>query len=177
MWYVDTDNVIRVVGLRNVVTSAYVNKAAVTAILYELPALNPDAGAVADLGESKVSIPYTGHTLKDGESVRLERFLNYNDVFVLQTGTTGTDILVITATYEAETLMGNEFIYKAIVGTKLVPITFSYEYGSDGNYVGKIPYTTVLLQGASYMMCLKEVSESEQVLAKIIYEAGFQGMG
>jgi len=164
-----------VVGLRNVVTSAYVNNATITAILYDLPALNPDVTAAVDKGTGKVGIPCTGHLLSVGDSVRLERSLNYNDVFVLDAGTTVNE-LVITATYAAETFTGEEFIYKAIVGTKAAPITFSYEYGSDGNYVGKIPYTTSLLQGESYMLCLKEVSGSEQVLAKIIYEAGFQGM-
>ena len=175
MWYIDTDNVIRVVGLRNVVTSAFVNNATITGILYELPALQPDAAAAVDKGAGKVGIPCTGHGLSAGDSIRLERTISYNGAFILDAGTT-VDELVITTTYTAETFTGEEFIYCAIVGTATVPITFTYEYGSDGNYVGKIPYTTPLLQGESYMMCIKEVSGSEQVLAKIIYRAGFQGM-
>jgi len=176
MWYVDTDNVIRVVGLRNVITSAYVNNATVTGILYKLPTLNPDAAAVTDETAGKVGIPCTGHTLVNGETVRLEHFSNYNGTYTLQAGSTGTGKLIITATYVVETLTGEEFVYSAIVGTAAVPITFSYEYASNGNYVGKIPYTTTLLQGERYMMCIKEVSGSEQVLAKIIAVAGFQGM-
>jgi len=175
MWYIDTDNVIRVVGLRNVVTFDYVNDATVTGILYELPALHPDAAAAVDKTAGKVGIPCTGHEQVAGDSIRLERTQNYNGAFVLQAGTTANE-LVITATYAAETFTGEEFIYCAIVGTAAVPITFDYEFGSDGNYVGKVPYTTPLLQEESYMMCIKEVSGSEQVLAKIIYRAGFQGM-
>ena len=175
MWYIDTDNVIRVVGLRNVVTSAYVNDATVTGILYELPALHPNAAVAVDKGAGKVGIPCEAHNQVAGDSIRLERTISYNGAFVLDAGTT-VDELVIVTTYVAETFTGEEFIYCAIVGTAAVPITFTYEYGSNGNYVGKIPYTTPLLQDESYMMCIKEVSGSEQVLAKIIYRAGFQGM-
>lgn len=176
MWYLDTDNVIRIVGLRNVVTGAYVNNATVTGILYKLPAISPDAAAVVNKGDATtVGIPCTGHGLSEGDTVRLERFQNYNGIFDLHADTTVNE-LVITAVYAAEVLTGEEFIYCAIVGTTSVPITFSFEFGSNGNYVGKFPYTTPLLQGESYMMCIKEVSGTEQVLAKIIYEAGFQGM-
>ena len=175
MWYVDTDNVIRVVGLRNVVTGAYVNNATVTGRLYQLPALHPDAAAAVNRGSGVVGIPCTGHGLAIGTTVRLERSINYSSVFVLHADTTVNE-LAITATFAAETFTGDEFIYKAIVGTVAVPITFSYEYESDGNYVGKFPYTAPLLQGESYMMCVREVSGSEQVLAKIVHRAGFQGM-
>lgn len=176
MWYIDSDNVIHIVGLRKAVENTYVNNATITARLYELPALNPDAAAVIDETEGKVGIPCAGHTLKDDETVRLECFKNYTAVYVLQTGTTGTGKLIITATYAAEILKGTEFIYKAIVGTLSVPITFSYIEASNGEYVGKFPYTTLLLQGESYVLCIKEVSGGEQVLAKVIYQAGFQGM-
>ncbi len=177
MWYIDSDNIIRVEGLRNVVTDAYVNDATITGILYELPALNPDAGAATDESDGKVGIPFAGHTLENGDSIRLERGSNYNGDYVLQAETTGTDILVITATFvTGSTFTGDEFIYTAIVGTADVPITFSYEDASDGNYVGKVAYTEALLQGEDYVMCIKEVSGAEQVLAKIVHTAGFHGL-
>ena len=177
MWYVDSDNIINVEGLRHAAPpNAYVNDATITGILYDLPALAPDAAAVVDATGGKVNIPIANHTLLNGETVRLERFLNYNGTHVLQTGTTGTGVLVITATYAAEILTGNEFSYRAIFGTGAAPITFDYVENSDGNYVGKMAYTASLLQGERYMMCIKEISGGEQVLAKIIATAGFQGM-
>lgn len=175
MWYIDTDNIIRVEGLQNVVTEAYVNDATITGILYNLPALNPNAAAAVDKGSGKVGIPCTGHGQVEGDSIRLERTLNYNaDYMVL--AETSTDELVVTATYVAETFTGDEFIYVAIVGTVDVPITFSYVDYSSGNYVGKIAYSENLLQGQDYVLCIKEVSGSEQVLAKVIQTAGFQGL-
>lgn len=176
MWYIDTDNIVRIEGLRNVVTDAYVNNATITGVLYNLPAQNPDVAAAVDKGSGKVGIPCTGHGLTGGTDViRIERSVNYNTEFLLDASTT-VDELVITATYVAEVFTGNEFIYHAIVGTIAAPITFAYEANSNGNYVGKIPYTTVLLQDESYVLCVKEVSGSEQVLAKIVGIAGFQGL-
>lgn len=174
MWYIDSDNVIRVEGLKDAITGVYINSATVTGILYELPTLHPNAAVAVDKGDGKVGIPCTGHGQVVDDSIRLERTLNYNAAYMVLADTTVNE-LVITASFVAETFTGEEFIYSAIVGTKDVPITFDAE-GSGGNYVGKIPYTTVLLQGREYVMCIKEVSETEQVLAKIIHTAGFQGL-
>ncbi len=176
MWYVDSDNVIHIEGLRNAVTFSYVNNAVITAILYKLPAFNPDVSGVAvDKGSGKVGIPCEGHGLVSGNTIRIERSSNYNNAFDL-TVATSTDELVITATFVAETFTGEEFIYEALVGSAASPITFDYVDASNGEYIGKFPYTAPLRQGESYMMCIKEVSGSEQVLAKIVAEAGFQGM-
>lgn len=175
MWYIDSDNIIRIEGLRDASTGSYINDATVTAILYELPALHPDAAVAVDKGGGKVGIPCAGHGQVAGDSIRLERSLNYNADYMLAAETSVNE-LVVTATYAAEIFTGEEFIYVALVGTVDTPITFDYEAGSNGNYVGKIPYTTVLLQGEEYVLCIKEVSGTEQVLAKVIHTAGFQGL-
>lgn len=175
MWYIDTDNVISIVGLRNVVSLAYVNDATITGVLYDLPALSPNVAAAVDKSDGKVGIPCTGHGKSSGDSIRIERSINYNSDYMLETGTT-VDELVITATFAAETFTGNEFIYTNAYGTKDAPITFEYTAESDGNYSGKIPYSAPLLQGEEYVLCIKEISGQEQVLAKVIQRAGFQGM-
>lgn len=175
MWYIESDNVIRVEGLRNVVTLDFVNNATITGILYDLPTLSPDIAAAVDKGTGKVGIPCTGHEQLAGDSIRIERSVNYNGDFMLETGTSANE-LVITASFVSETFTGNEFIYTAVVGTEGSPIAFSYTEGSDGEYVGKIDYNAPLLQGREYVLCIKEVSGSEQVLAKVIATAGFQGM-
>lgn len=161
--------------MRDVTAAAgvYVNDATVSGILYELPALNPDAAAVIDAGGGDVRIPCAGHGVETGKTVRLERTLNYNGEFITKAGP--ADELVVTATFVAETFTGDEFIYVAVETTP-IPIVFDYVAGSNGNYVGKIVYTEVLLQGESYMMCIKLVSGSEQVLAKVVHVAGFQGL-
>lgn len=144
-------------------------------MLYKLPALNPDADVAVDKGGGLVGIPCTAHGLTSTDDIRIERSINFNNVYAVHADTTADEI-VITATYVAETFTGNEFIYEAIVGITETPISFSYEAASDGNYIGKIPYDSGLVQDNDYMLCLKEVSGSEQVLAKIVYTAGFQGM-
>lgn len=177
MWFIESDNVIRVKGLRSVESEEYVNNATVTGILYKLPVLNPNAGgAVVDKAPGTgVGIPCTGHGIDVLSSVRLEKFQNYNGDYIVMAGSS-SDEIVIEATYVAETLTGEEFIYEAIVGTVLSPITFQYVDSSDGDYVGKIDNGTPLIQGEHYMMCIWEVSGAEQVLAKIIDEAGYCGL-
>jgi len=173
MWWIDTDNVISVRGLRNVITQDYVNTATVTGILYALPALHPEGSAV-DKGAGAVGIPCTAHGLAADESIRIERTKNYNGEYIV-VGITANEI-IINATYRPETFTGDEFIYKAIVGRVGAPITFTYETASNGNYNGKIPSDAPLLQEESYMLCICEVSEGEQVLAKVFARASFQGL-
>lgn len=156
-------------------TNAYVNSATVTGILYELPTLYPDTAAAVDKGGGTVGIPCNAHGQVEGDSIRIERTQHYNGDYMLEAGTT-TNELVITATYVSEVFTGDEFIYPALVGTVDTPITFDYEAYSNGNYIGKIVYSTKLLQGREYVLCIKEVSGAEQVLAKIIQTAGFQGL-
>ncbi len=140
-----------------------------------MPALNPDAAVAVDKGAGKVGIPCTGHNKSTGDTIRFERTLNYNAVYLVDASST-VDEIVITASYAAETFTGEEFIYEAIHGSTASPITFSYVSNSDGDYVGKFPYTVQLLQDENYLLCIKEVSGSEQVLAKVVGAAGFQGL-
>ena len=177
MWFIETDNVVRIKNLQNVETEAYVNDATVTGILYRLPALNPNiAGVVVDKAPGTgVGIPITSHGIDVLGSVRLENFVNYNGDFIVLAGT-GSDEIVIEDTYVVETLTGEELVYEAVVGTVLAPITFTYVTGTNGDYVGKVPKTAPLIQGIRYMMCVWEITGTEQVLAKIVEEAGFQGL-
>jgi len=96
-------------------------------------------------------------------------------VYLVNAASSANEI-VVTTTYAAEIFTGNEFIYTAIHGTEVAPITFGYVANSDGDYVGKFPYTVKLLQDEDYVLCIKEVSGSEQVLAKVVDVAGFQGL-
>jgi len=175
MWYIETDNVVKILGLRDAETETYINDATVTGIVYKLPALNPSVAAAANMGSGLVGITVTDHGLTVGDTIRIEDTVNYDTEYVLQIGTT-TDILAITATYIAETFTGEEHIYEAIAGTVTVPIAFHYVTASNGDYVCKVPRTTMFFQDESYVMCVKEVSGLEQVLAKIVDIAGFFGI-
>lgn len=176
MWFIETDNIVRIEGLRYAVSGIYENNAVIKGIFYKLPVVNPDAGDVVLKGAGLVGIPYIGHGLnKDEDSIRLERFKNYKGDFLLHTDTTD-DELVITAENKAETLTGNEFIYVAIAGKVDAEIIFSYIEDSEGNYVGTIPNETLMEQDEDYMLCIKTKKDTEQVLAKITHRAGYQGM-
>lgn len=178
MWYIDTDNVIKLIGLQNEDTGSYVNSGTITGIFYALPALHPDAAVAVDKTGGKVGIPCTAHGQVEGDSIRLEGSLNYNADYALLAETSANE-LVITASYVAETFTGKEYVYVAIAGTVASPITFSYVSGSDGNWIGKIAYNKpapVLIQGAEYMFNILEISGGEQVLAKIVDVAGFRGL-
>lgn len=151
------------------------NDATVTGIVYKLPALNPDAGNAAVNLITSVGILCTGHGMTVGDSIRIERTKNYNGEYILQAGT-NINMLVIAAGYVYEVFTGNEFIYEAVVGDMVAPVDFQYVSASDGDYVGKIPKDSPFLQDLEYVMCIKEVSGQEQVLAKIVSQAGFIGL-
>jgi hypothetical protein len=174
MWYIDTDNVIRIKNLQNVETSSYVNNAVITAVLYKLPESNPDVAAAVD-NAGTVGIPVTAHGIEALKGFRIENSLNYDGDYIVELGSTVNQIL-ITASFVAETFTGNEKLYEGVYGTKSNPITFTYVTDSNGDYVGKIPKTVGLVQGTYYMLCIWEVAGTEQVLSKVVEEAGYQGL-
>jgi len=138
--------------------------------------MNPDAANTAvNIGSGLVGINVATHGLSVGDTIRIEDTINYNGEYVLQTGTT-LNMLAITATYGVETFTGEEHIYEAIAGTVTIPRPFHYVTASNGNYVCKVPRTTMFFLDESYVMCIKEVSGLEQVLAKIVDIAGFLGI-
>lgn len=175
-WFIDSDNVVKVKELRDAETETYINDATVTGILYKLPALHPDAlNTTVNIGGGLIGILCENHGMSVGDTVRVEHTINYDGEHVLQIGTT-LNMIAITASYVVETFTGEEFLYPAIVGTVSSPILFSYVTDSNGDYVGKVPRTAAFFQDERYMMCIKEVSGLEQVLAKIIDTASFQGL-
>jgi hypothetical protein len=67
------------------------------------------AGAAIDNGDGTVGIPVVGHGYVAGEHVTIEGTINYDGTHGLPDQTTGSDdLLVITATYVAETFAGTE---------------------------------------------------------------------
>ena len=132
MWFIDTDNIVKIVGLRDAETETYINNATVTGMLYKLPTLNPDAAnIVINIGSGLVGINVTSHGLHVGDTIRIENTINYDAEHILKTGTT-INMLVFTAPYIVEIFSGEEFIYEAIVGTVTAPIPFHYVTASNG---------------------------------------------
>lgn len=71
---------------------------------FEGAELDFDDAAVVDHGGGQVEIPYTAHSLVDGQTVRIYDTTNYDGTYPLDTGTTGQNYLLITHAYVAETL-------------------------------------------------------------------------
>ena len=63
--------------------------------------------AVVDNGDGTVGIPATGHGFNSGDAIVISKTDNYNGEYTVDAATTA-DVLVITATFIAETFDGNE---------------------------------------------------------------------
>lgn len=94
-------------------------------------------GVAVDEGGGKVGIPVLNHDLVDTGYVRLQRFVNYDEEYDLDS--VKNDKIIITATYAAETFTGNEQIYVGIPNG--CNITLTYVASSDGKYRGILPDT------------------------------------
>lgn len=77
------------------------------------------ASAAVDLGNGNVGIPVTGHPYFSGQSVVIAGSANYNGTHILPDQALGNaDVVVITASYVAETFAGTETI--AIANSSVV---------------------------------------------------------
>lgn len=175
MFYIDTDNIVKITGLKDAETGAYVNKATITGIVYILPSVSPTAlGAATQVGVY-TGIPCVGHGFVVGDCIRFEKTANFDGEYTVQVGTT-VDIIVINKLYVHEVFDGTELMFKAVVGSVSGPITFRYIDDSDGDYVCKIPNDSPFEQDLQYMLCIKEIHTENQVFLKIVDYAGYKGL-
>ena len=65
--------------------------------------MNLDNSAVVDNGDGTVDIACTSHGFLDGEGITIAGTTNYNGAYTALAGTTGSNIIVITKAYVAET--------------------------------------------------------------------------
>ena len=73
-----------------------------------------DANAAVDNGDGTVGIPVTGHWYHEGESVVISGSVAYDGTYTLPDQSLGgEDVVVITATYTAETFTGTETIARS----------------------------------------------------------------
>ena len=90
---------------------AAITGATVTASLFITTTKSPTADDDAvNKGGGKVGIPCTAHGLTSSDYIRLCGTLNYDGEYAVD-ATSGTNEIVITATYVAEKFTGSELIY------------------------------------------------------------------
>jgi hypothetical protein len=80
---------------------------------FEGETLNPDVAAAVDKGGGLVGIPCTGQPYSTGNIIEIRNSTYYTGTFTVD-ATSGTDEIVITATYNAETFTGAETINQRI---------------------------------------------------------------
>ncbi len=160
--YVSSDNLITVEGVKNAILDTYIEDATVKLMVCgEDEVMNIDAEAATDAGGGTVGIPITGHGVAVGKYVRIDGTEHYNEEYVAEAATTA-DLLVITATYEAETFTGEEKLYPSVSGTASVALSFVSS--SNGDYRGVYPYTAKLIAEKEYFAIIAIVSGSNKVL-------------
>lgn len=171
-WYADSDNTVKVVGLKDKRTGAYVNAATITASLFKATPLNP-LGVAVDKGGGLVGIPVTAHGLTSGvDFIRFTDSLGYDAQYDVHADTTANEI-VITATFAEETFTGTESIYIGITNAKSVSL--AYLSGTDGDYAGKFPKTAIIVTGQDYEAFGVAVSGGDEVLFRILRPAAYKG--
>ena len=108
------------------------------------------ASAAVDNGDGTVGIPVVGHLYREGDSVVISGSINYDGTHTLPAQTLGSeDVVVITATYVAETFAGTETIARsggAVIdngdGTVSIPCpVHGLVSGQDATIVGTTNYS------------------------------------
>jgi len=167
-FFMASDNLIQVTGLRDAVTGGYINDASVKMSLFLESVLNPNAEAVTDKGSGKVGIPATGHGRSADDYIRLEGFDNYDGEYEIDS--VSANEIVIVATYVQETLSGTEQIYVGVpFGTD---ISLTYVDGSDGNYQGVLPDTLKgLIERNWYFLFITAIKDTSRLTSKLKWKA------
>ena len=72
--------------------------------------------SVVDNEDGTVSLPFTGHPFEDGWVVKISNTTGtlYDGIYTIQAGSTGTNNIVVTETYNAYTCTGNERVIRWI---------------------------------------------------------------
>jgi len=152
--FMESDNLIRLNGLKDAETDEYVNNATVVAGIYKDTPLKPKAGAAAvDVGgtPNEVDIPCDTHELIEGDKVKILGTVSYDGDYTVKSGTT-TNLIRIESAYTVETFTGLEFIHKAVLNAD--SITLTYVAASDGNYSGILEDNAVLDNDTWYWLII-----------------------
>lgn len=174
---IDTDNIVKIVGLKSIVSGSYVNDAAIKMALFEAePQFLDTAGvAVTANGGTKTTLPLVGHGLTTNDYIRIFGSISY-DCEIAVDAVPDVDSITIAKAFVAETFIGTEKVYKAVrrgVGTW--PETASYVAASNGDYIGTLPDSLYLFPGEMYELVITEISGNDQVLVKLLDYAAFKG--
>lgn len=168
--FAESDNELKLEGLRNTRTSAYINDATVVAHVCGDTILNPTAGGVATSEEvgAKTGIPCVGNSLNEGDKILILGSNYCEGIQEVQAGSDENKIIVDVA-YAEHTFIGDEEIYKVIENG--VNLALTYDTGSDGDYYGILPETAMLVVGNAYYLFIIATSGTTVLTTRVKYNA------
>jgi len=164
--YVDSDNVIELDALYDIIAAASEDDATVVASLFEYDSIAINAAVAVDKGAGKVGIPSTGHGLVSGDYIRVCHTQNYNGEYTVD-ATVSTDEIVVTASYVAETFTADAICFKGVPDA--TNITLAYVAASTGKYQGIFPETVLIVEGDEYYLFI-EADDAENNIALFRYK-------
>lgn len=171
--FIETDNLLEIRALKDAESDTIVNGATVVAGVYKDPPKSPNAGdsAIEIIGPAEVDIPSTAHGLVEGDKIRIHGTINYDSTFDVKAGTTA-DLIRISSDYVAETFIGNELIYEAVLNADSVDLT---EDASTGNYSGILSDTAILVYEVWYWLIFQIDKDESRLVIRSKRKATYYG--
>ena len=167
--YVESDNNVKITGLRDALDNSYVNDAVIKASLCVDTPTSFNAAAVVD-NVDDVTFSCTGHGLLVGDKIRIIGTINYDGEYTVTAKT--TDTFDVTAVYVAETISILALFYKVVLNG--YQITLAYKAASNGEYNGVLPDTMLIYAGTLYCLFISGSSGGNVFLIKSIVTAAFK---
>jgi len=167
-FFIASDNLVQVNGLRDAATGNYVNDAEIKMSLFVESTFNPDNAAVTDETGGKVGVPATSHGLSADDYIRLEGTENYDGEYAIDS--VEANKIIIVATYVAETLSGAEKIYTGVPNGTNLPV--NYVDASDGNYEGVLPDTLKgIVERDWYCLFVEAIKDTNRLTSRLKWKA------
>jgi len=122
--YMESDNLVRLVSLKNTQTGAYIDDATpVTMSLFEGEDDRKVITAVTNNEDGTVDLTIVGHGCSANDYVYVLGTKNYNDKYLVSAAATA-DKITITATYVAETFTSDSYCHRYIPNGRAIALTY-----------------------------------------------------
>jgi hypothetical protein len=169
--YVESDNEIKLEGLKEARTGTFINNAAVKATLVEKTKLVVSVAALtSENGGAATGLACANSKVAIGDKVWIKGTKNCDGLYIALAGTT-IDKLVIGVAYIADVLTGKEEIYRVI--SACAEQVLEYEAESNGDYYGTILNSALLFEGEEYYLFIVATYNGVVTTLRETYKAAY----
>lgn len=171
---VESDNLLKVTGVKNLSDGTYINDAIVTAHVVSTNIRQPVVGSIAVSKDGGLStgFPLVGHGMNIGDKVLVFGTTDHDGLHTVVAGTTEDELVLDVAFGTGKTFVGHEEFYAGIPNATNIALT--YIAASNGDYSGNLPYNAEMFNGQPYYLFYVITHITGKLVKRVQFTAKYQ---